>query len=91
MLDSMYMINEVINYLVICLFIMMDKLEIIKIVEEIGMYDILICLYEDCCIVFILVSLVTKLKCEKVNCFEVKYDFILLIDEVVVNKEIMVL
>ena len=48
----MHTINEVTNYPVIRPLITMDKLEIIKISEEIGTYDISIRPYEDCCTVF---------------------------------------
>ena len=43
----------------------MDKLEIIKIAEEIGTYDISIRPYEDCCTVFTPASPATKPKREK--------------------------
>ena len=58
----------------------MDKLEIIKIAEEIGTYDISIRPYEDCCTVFTPASPATKPKREKANRFEAKYDFTPLID-----------
>ena len=59
-LDSMHTINEVTNYPVIRPLITMDKLEIIKIAEEIGTYDISIRPYEDCCTVFTPASPATK-------------------------------
>ncbi len=90
-LDSMHTINEVTNYPVIRPLITMDKLEIIKIAEEIGTYDISIRPYEDCCTVFTPKSPATKPKREKANRFEAKYDFTPLIDEAVANKETMVL
>ena len=90
-LDSMHTINEVTNYPVIRPLITMDKLEIIKIAEEIGTYDISIRPYEDCCTVFTPASPATKPKREKANRFEAKYDFTPLIDEAVANKETVVL
>lgn len=90
-LDSMHTINEVTNYPVIRPLITMDKLEIIKIAEEIGTYDISIRPYEDCCTVFTPASPATKPKREKANRFEAKYDFTPLIEEAVANKETMVL
>ena len=90
-LDSMHTINEVTNYPVIRPLITMDKLEIIKIAEEIGTYDISIRPYEDCCTVFTPASPATKPKREKANRFEAKYDFTPLIDEAVANKETIVL
>ena len=90
-LDSMHTINEVTNYPVIRPLITMDKLEIIKIAEEIGTYDISIRPYEDCCTVFTPASPATKPKREKANRFEAKYDFTPLIEEAVANTEQMVL
>lgn len=50
--------------LVFRLFIGMDKEEIIRFVKKIGIYDIFIFFYEDCCIVFVLKYLKIKLKFE---------------------------
>lgn len=90
-LDSMHTINEVTNYPVIRPLITMDKLEIIKVANAIGTYDISIRPYEDCCTVFTPASPSTKPKREKANRFESKYDFTSLIEEAVANTEKMVL
>lgn len=90
-LDSMHTINEVTNYPIIRPLIAMDKLEIIKIANEIGTYDISIRPYEDCCTVFTPASPTTKPKREKANKFESYYDFTPLIESAVANTEKMVL
>lgn len=65
MMDSMIVINDVIILLVLCLVIFMDKMEIIKIVEDIDIYDLLIMLFEDCCMIFVLLvfKMYLKLDC----------------------------
>ncbi|MDC2864930.1 tRNA uracil 4-sulfurtransferase ThiI [Bacillus sp. BP-3] len=90
-LDSMHTINEVTNYPIIRPLIAMDKLEIIKIANDIGTYDISIRPYEDCCTVFTPASPTTKPKREKANKFESYYDFTPLIESAVANTEKMVL
>ncbi|PGZ96607.1 tRNA 4-thiouridine(8) synthase ThiI [Bacillus pseudomycoides] len=90
-LDSMHTINEVTNYPIIRPLIAMDKLEIIKIANQIGTYDISIRPYEDCCTVFTPASPTTKPKREKANKFESYYDFTPLIEEAVANTEKIVL
>ena len=52
-LTSMEVINSVTNIPVIRPVACLDKLEIIKISEKIGTYDISILPYEDCCTVFV--------------------------------------
>ena len=52
-LESMNTINQVITTPVIRPVACMDKLEIIKIAEKIGTYDISIRPFEDCCTIFV--------------------------------------
>ena len=59
-LESMNTINQVITTPVIRPVACMDKLEIIKIAEKIGTYDISIRPFEDCCTIFVAKHPVTK-------------------------------
>ena len=90
-LDSMHTINEVTNYPVIRPLITMDKLEIIKIAEEIGTYYFEFVHMKIAVLYLHQQAQRRKPKREKANRFEAKYDFTPLIDEAVANKETMVL
>lgn len=90
-LDSMHTINEVTNYPILRPLITMDKLEIMKIANEIDTYNISIRPYEDCCTIFTPPNPSTKPKREKANRFEQFYDFSSLIEEAVAHTEKMVL
>jgi thiamine biosynthesis protein ThiI len=59
-LESMSVINEVINMPVLRPLITMDKVEIIDIAKKIGTYETSIRPYEDCCTVFVPDHPVTK-------------------------------
>ena len=74
-LESMNTINQVITTPVIRPVVCMDKLEIIKIAEKIGTYDISIRPYEDCCTIFTPHNPATKPKAYKAKGFEDEWDF----------------
>lgn len=74
MMELMLVIEDVIMMLVLCLVLFYDKNEIIKIVEDIDIYDLLILFYEDCCIVFMLFLLKIKLNLKWVCLYEVCLD-----------------
>ena len=74
-LESMNTINQVITTPVIRPVACMDKLEIIKIAEKIGTYDISIRPYEDCCTIFTPHNPATKPKAYKAEGYEAEWDF----------------
>ncbi|QGH35326.1 tRNA 4-thiouridine(8) synthase ThiI [Gracilibacillus salitolerans] len=74
-MESMHAINAVTNYPVIRPLVTMDKDEIIRISEDIDMYDISIRPFEDCCTVFVPKQPKTKPKLEKVEQFEANITF----------------
>ena len=73
-LESMNTINQVITTPVIRPVACMDKLEIIKIAEKIGTYDISIRPFEDCCTIFVAKHPVTKPSLKKIKNSEKKLD-----------------
>lgn len=86
-IESMYAINHVTNTPIIRPLVAMDKLEIIKIAEEIDTLEISNRPYEDCCTIFTPPSPKTKPNLEKVIAFEEKYDWEPIIDEAVRDVE----
>lgn len=74
-LESMNTINQVITTPVIRPVACMDKLEIIKIAEKIGTYDISIRPFEDCCTIFTPHNPATKPKAYKAEGYETEWDF----------------
>lgn len=88
-MESMHAINAVTNYPVIRPLVAMDKDEIISISEKIGMYDISIRPFDDCCTVFVPKSPKTKPRLEKVEQFENKLDFSEDIKEIMDTIEIL--
>lgn len=74
-LESMNTINQVITTPVIRPVACMDKLEIIKIAENIGTYDISIRPFEDCCTIFTPHNPATKPKAYKAEGYEAEWDF----------------
>ncbi len=74
-LESMNTINQVITTPVIRPVACMDKLEIIKIAEKIGTYDISIRPFEDCCTIFTPHNPATKPKVYKAEGYEAEWDF----------------
>ena len=90
-LDSMVAINDVTNTPIIRPVATMDKLDIIKVAEEIDTFELSIQPFEDCCTVFAPPSPKTKPKLEKARQYEARLDVEGLIKEAVegtVIKEI---
>ncbi|WP_026693648.1 tRNA uracil 4-sulfurtransferase ThiI [Peribacillus kribbensis] len=90
-IESMHAINEVTSTPVLRPLITMDKLEIMKIAEEIDTLEISNRPYEDCCTVFTPANPKTKPKKEKVNFYESFVDFDKLIEEAVDGVETLVI
>lgn len=82
-LDSMVAINDVTNTPIIRPVATMDKLDIIKVAEEIDTFELSIQPFEDCCTVFAPPSPKTKPKLEKARQYEARLDFEGLIKEAV--------
>ena len=82
-LDSMVAINDVTNTPIIRPVATMDKLEIIKVAEEIDTFELSIQPFEDCCTVFAPPSPKTKPKLEKARQYEARLDVEGLIKEAV--------
>ncbi|MDE6952595.1 MAG: tRNA 4-thiouridine(8) synthase ThiI, partial [Erysipelotrichales bacterium] len=89
-LESMSVINSVITTPVLRPVACMDKLEIIKIAEKIGTYDISIRPHEDCCTIFTPKQPATKPKSYKAESFEKEWDFETMVNECVENVETIV-
>ncbi len=81
-LNSMQVINEVTNMVVLRPLACFDKLEIIDIAKKIDTYDISIKPFEDCCTIFTPKNPVTKPRLETVINFENKFNYQELIDEI---------
>lgn len=82
-LDSMVAINDVTNTPIIRPVATMDKLDIIKVAEEIDTFELSIQPFEDCCTVFAPPSPKTKPKLEKARQYEARLDVQGLIKEAV--------
>ena len=82
-LDSMVAINDVTNTPIIRPVATMDKLDIIKVAEEIDTFELSIQPFEDCCAVFAPPSPKTKPKLEKARQYEARLDVEGLIKEAV--------
>jgi len=82
-LESMAVINEVIQMPVLRPVACMDKLEIIDIATQIGTYDISIRPHEDCCTIFTPKQPATKPKSYKAQALEENWDFKTMVDECV--------
>ena len=87
-LDSMVAINDVTNTPIIRPVATMDKLDIIKVAEEIDTFELSIQPFEDCCTVFAPPSPKTKPKLEKARQYEARLDVEGLIKEAVVGTVI---
>jgi thiamine biosynthesis protein ThiI len=86
-LQSMHTINEVTSYPMIRPLITMDKLEIIKIAQEIGTYETSILPYEDCCTIFQPKSPKTKPSLKSAQRFEQRLNLEELIAEAIEQTE----
>ena len=82
-LDSMVAINDVTNTPIIRPVATMDKIDIIKVAEEIDTFELSIQPFEDCCTVFAPPSPKTKPKLEKARQYEARLDVEGLIKEAV--------
>ena len=82
-LDSMLAINDVTNTPIIRPVATMDKLDIIKVAEEINTFELSIQPFEDCCTVFAPPSPKTKPKLEKARQYDARLDVEGLIKEAV--------
>ena len=82
-LDSMVAINDVTNTPIIRPVATMDKLDIIKVAEEIDTFELSIQPFEDCCTVFAPPSPKTKPTLEKARQYEARLDVEGLIKEAV--------
>lgn len=82
-LDSIMAINDVTNTPIIRPVATMDKLDIIKVAEEIDTFELSIQPFEDCCTVFAPPSPKTKPKLEKARQYEARLDVEGLIKEAV--------
>ena len=82
-LDSMVAINDVTNTPIIRPVATMDRLDIIKVAEEIDTFELSIQPFEDCCTVFAPPSPKTKPKLEKARQYEARLDVEGLIKEAV--------
>ena len=89
-IDSLSVINEVTNMPVLRPLCTYDKVDIIKISEEIGTYDISIRPYEDCCTIFAPVKPKTSPHIDECLKIEEKFDFESLIEEALNNVEIKI-
>lgn len=80
-LNSMQVINEVTNNVIIRPLTIMDKNDIIKIATEINTYATSILPYEDCCTIFDPKNPTTKPRLDKCIYYESKFDFTTMIKE----------
>jgi thiamine biosynthesis protein ThiI len=87
-LESLTAINDVTSTPILRPLIASDKLDIIKIAEQIGTYETSIQPYEDCCTIFTPASPKTKPKLEKVQRYESFTEFDELIERAVKNREV---
>lgn len=90
-LESMNTINQVITTPVIRPVACMDKLEIIKIAEKIGTYDISIRPFEDCCTIFTPHNPATKPKAYKAEGYEAEWDFASEVQKCIDHKETIII
>lgn len=87
-LDSLNVINEVTNMAVLRPLCTYDKVDIIKISEKIGSYDISIRPFEDCCTIFAPVKPKTSPHLDECRHIESKFDFEPLIEEALNNLDV---
>lgn len=87
-LDSLNVINEVTNMAVLRPLCTYDKVDIIKISEKIGTYDISIRPFEDCCTIFAPVKPKTSPHLDECRHIESKFDFEPLIEEALNNLDV---
>ena len=88
-LDSMSVINKVVDIPVIRPVACFDKLEIIDIAKKIDTYNISILPYEDCCTIFVPKHPVIKPSLEKCIKMEERFDFEPMIKEAIDNIKVI--
>ena len=88
-LDSMSVINKVVDIPVIRPVACFDKLEIIDIAKKIDTYNISILPYEDCCTIFVPKHPVIKPNLEKCIKMEERFDFEPMIKEAIDNIKVI--
>lgn len=88
-LESMNVINHVVDIPVLRPVVCMDKLEIIDIAQKIGTYEVSIQPFEDCCTIFTPKSPVTKPSMKKCEKMEARFDFDPFLEEAIQNMESM--
>lgn len=86
-LDSMQVINDVCNQVVLRPLCSFDKLEIIDIAKRIDTYNTSILPYEDCCTIFTPKNPVTRPNLEKAKKMEQRFDFDSFIRDCIANTE----
>lgn len=86
-LESMNCINNVTNLPVLRPLLTMDKIDIIKIANKIGTYEISNLPFEDCCTIFTPKSPKTKPKLDKILQYEKDFNSDYLITETLLNVE----
>ena len=84
-LESMGVINEVTNSVIVRPLAVVDKSDIIKISKEIDTYETSIMPYEDCCTIFDPKNPTTKPRLSECEKYEAMFDFKALIDEAIEN------
>ena len=90
-LNSMQVINNVINFPMLRPLACFDKLEIIDIARKIDTYDISIRPFEDCCTIFTPKNPVTKPNIETAIKYENKFNYQEFIDEIMKNIKTIVI
>lgn len=90
-LDSMGVINQVTNNVIIRPLAVFDKQDIIKIAREINTYETSIMPYEDCCTIFDPKNPTTKPKLSECEKYEAMFDYEALIEEALANAEIEII
>ena len=90
-LESMSVINEVTNNVIIRPLAIFDKLDIINISKEIDTYETSIMPYEDCCTIFDPKKPATKPRLQDCEKYEAMFDYQALIDEAIENAEIEII
>ena len=88
-LDSMNVINNVVNMPVIRPVACMDKLEIIDLATKIGTYETSILPYEDCCTIFVPKHPVINPKLDKAIMYENNLNYEELVGECIQNIKVI--
>lgn len=87
-LESMGVINEVTNAVVVRPLAIFDKLDIIRIAKEIETYETSIMPFEDCCTIFDPKNPTTKPRLETCEKFEAMFDYQKMIEDAINNAQV---